>query len=136
MSEYDCIIRGGRLIDPGNNIDDELDLGISGGQIAAVDKGLDLSVANRVYDATGKLVVPGLIDLHAHCYLSVTPGGVDIDHYGLGRGVTTIIDAGSAGSDTFDDFRANAIERFKTRVIAFLNISRVGLSVFRKIFLK
>ena len=131
MSEYDCIIRGGRLIDPGNNIDDELDLGISGGQIAAVDKGLDLSVANQVYDATGKLVVPGLIDLHAHCYLSVTPGGVDIDHYGLGRGVTTIIDAGSAGSDTFDDFRANAIERFKTRVIAFLNISRVGLSVFR-----
>ena len=75
--------------------------------------------------------MPGLIDLHAHCYQRVTPAGVDIDHYGLGRGMTTIVDAGSAGSDTFDDFRANAVERFNTRVIAFLNISRVGLSVRR-----
>jgi dihydroorotase len=56
---------------------------------------------------------------------------VDIDHYGLGRGVTTAVDAGSAGSDTFHGFRANAVEGSSTRVLAFLNISRVGLSVRR-----
>ena len=131
MSQYDWIIKGGRVIDPANDIDDELDLALSAGAIARIDRGLDGAAADRVYDAAGKLVVPGLIDLHAHCYAGATPAGVDIDHYGLGRGVTTAVDAGSAGSDTFHGFRANAVEGSSTRVLAFLNISRVGLSVRR-----
>ena len=129
MSQYDWIVKGGHVIDPANDVDDDLDIGISTGKIAKVDNGLEVAVADRVYDATGKLVVPGFIDLHAHYFQRVTSAVVDIDHYGLGRGVTTSVDAGSAGCDTFDDFRANAAERFNTRVLAFLNISRVGLSV-------
>ena len=131
MNRYDWIVAGGRGIDPANDIDDTLDLGISAGKIATVGKGLDVTAADQVYDAAGKLVVPGFIDVHAHCYQGVTPAGVDIDHYGLGRGATTCVDAGSSGCDTFDDFRANAVERFDSRVVAFLNISRVGLSVTR-----
>ncbi len=129
MSNYDWIIKGGRVIDPANGVDDHLDLGISAGKIAAVGRDLDAAAADRVHDAGGDLVVPGLVDLHAHYYQEITPAGVDIDHYGLGRGVTTSIDAGSPGCDTLDDFRALAVERFKTRILAFLNISRVGLSV-------
>ena len=129
MSHYDLIIQGGRVIDPANGVDDHLDLGITDGKIAQVGRGLDASSAGQVHDAGGKLVVPGLVDLHAHCYLGRTPAGVNIDHYGLGRGTTTSVDAGSAGCDTLDDFRARAVERFQSRVLAFLNISRVGLSI-------
>ncbi len=129
MNQYDWIIAGGRVIDPANDIDDELDVGISAGEIAAVGMGLDGAAADQVYDASGKIVVPGFIDIHAHCYQGGTPSGVDIDHYGLGRGATTCVDAGSSGCDTFDDFRVNAVERYDSRVVAFLNISRVGLSV-------
>jgi len=58
----------------------------------------------------------------------VTPLGIDIDRYCLGRGTTTAVDAGSAGRDTFPGFRAFAAERFRTRLLAFLHISRTGLS--------
>ena len=131
MSQYDWIIQSGRVIDPANGIDDELDVAIADGEIARVDRGLDVAAADRVYDAADKLVVPGFIDLHAHCHDRGTPSGVDIDHYGLGRGVTTAVDAGSSGCDTFDGFRTQAVERFRSRVLAFLNISRVGLSTTR-----
>ena len=129
MSQYDWIIQGGRVIDPANGVDDELDLAISDGKIAGVDRGLDAATADRVYDAAGELVVPGFVDLHSHCHDKRTPWGVDTDHYGLGRGVTTAVDAGSSGSDTFDEFRTLAVDRYRSRVLAFLNISRVGMSI-------
>ena len=93
MSQYDWIIQGGRVIDPANGIDAELDLTISDGEIARVVRGLDPAAADRVYAAAGELVVPGLIDLHAHCHDRATAVGVDIDHYGLGRGVTTAVES-------------------------------------------
>ena len=129
MNQCDWIIRGGRVIDPANGVDDELDLAISDGVIARVGRSLDVAAADRVYDAGGQLIVPGFIDLHAHCYDKGTPWADDIDHYNLGRGVTTTVDAGSSGCDTFDGFRTLAVERFRSRVLAFLNISRVGMSV-------
>ena len=131
MSEilYDWLVRGGRVIDPANGIDSVLDVAISGGKIAAVAGNLDLGSAHNVYDASGKLVTPGLVDLHTHTYDLVTPLGIDVDHYCLGRGVTTAVDTGSAGCDTFPGFRAFSVERFRTRVLGFLNISRAGLAV-------
>ena len=90
MSQYDWIVKGGHVIDPANDVDDDLDIGISTGKIAKVDNGLEVAVADRVYDATGKLVVPGFIDLHAHYFQGETSAAVDIDHYGLGRGVTCL----------------------------------------------
>ena len=126
---YDSLVRGGRVIDPANDIDGVLDVAISGGKIVAVAANLDVELAHDVYDAGGKLVTPGLVDLHTHTYDLVTPLGIDVDHYCLGRGVTTAVDAGSAGCDTFRGFRAFSVERFRTRVLAFLNIARAGLAV-------
>jgi len=128
MNSYDFLITGGRVIDPANRRDDNLDVAIKGGCIAAVAAGLNPQDAAEVYDAAGQLVVPGLVDLHMHGYERVTPIGIDVDHYCLGRGVTTAVDAGSAGFATFPGFRAFAVERVRTRLLAFLHISRVGLA--------
>ena len=99
--KFDWIIKGGHVIDPANRIDGIRDVGVREGKIAAVAEKLDSSVAQNVFDATNRIVTPGLIDLHVHCYLYSTPLGVDPDHYCLGRGVTTAVDAGGAGCDTF-----------------------------------
>ena len=127
--DFDWLIRCGRVIDPANGLDGCFDVAISEGRIAAVDANLDSGSARNTYDAGGKLVTPGLVDLHTHTYDLVTPLGIDADHYCLGRGVTTAVDTGSAGCDTFPGFRAFSVERFRTRVLAFLNISRAGLAV-------
>ena len=129
MKQYDWLIRGGRVIDPARGHPAVMDVATKGDRIATVEIGLDPDSARNVFDATGMLVTPGLIDLHTHTYDLVTPLGIDADHYCLGRGVTTAVDTGSAGSDTFPGFRAFSADRFRTRVLAFLNISRAGLAV-------
>ncbi len=126
--KFDWVIKGGRVMDPANGLDGSYDVAVRAGRIAGVEVGLDPRQADNVYDAGGRRVVPGLIDLHVHGYHLATPLGVHADHYCLGRGVTTAVDAGSSGCDTFPGFRAFAAERFRTRVLAFLNISRTGLS--------
>ena len=87
-----------------------------------------LTLADTTYNASGKIVTPGLVDLHIHGYHLVSPLSVPVDHYCLGRGVTTAVDAGSAGCGTFAGFRSFAIDRVKTRLLAFLNISCSGLA--------
>jgi dihydroorotase len=129
MKQFDWLIHGGRVVDPANGIDAGLDVALAGGKIAAVEAGLDPGTAQQTFDARGKIVTPGLVDLHTHTYDLVTPLGIDADHYCLGRGVTTAVDTGSAGSDTFPGFRKFSAERFRTRVLGFLNISRAGLAV-------
>ena len=131
MRVYDWIIQGGRVIDPANDVDGHFDIAIADGKIAVVGENLDVDLAAQVFDASGKLVTPGLVDLHTHTYNRVTPLGIDADHFCLGRGVTTAIDTGSAGYDTFPGFRKFAVEPAKTRLLAFLNISRIGLAVGR-----
>jgi dihydroorotase len=128
MRTYDWLIRGGRVIDPANQVDAVLDVGITAGRISAVETKIEPAQAEHTYDASRKIVIPGLIDLHIHGYHLATPLGIPVDHYCLGRGVTTAIDAGSAGCSTFPGFRAFAIERNKTRLLAFLHISCSGLS--------
>jgi dihydroorotase len=128
MAQYDLVIRGGRVIDPANSLDAVLDIGIRAGRIAAIEPFIDSELADATCDATGKIVTPGLVDLHIHGYDLVSPLSVPVDHYCLGRGVTTAVDAGSAGCSTFAGFRAFAVERVKTRLLAFLNISCSGLA--------
>jgi len=124
----DWLVRGGRVVDPANGLDGVRDVALRDGRIAAVAESIDPAGAREVFDARGLVVTPGLIDLHVHGYEHVTPLGIDIDRYCLGRGTTTAVDAGSAGCDTFPGFRAFAAERFRTRLLAFLHISRTGLS--------
>ena len=125
----DWLIRHGRVIDPTNRIDGVFDVAITNGTIMEVGANLDTGEADNLYDARGMIVTPGLIDLHTHIYHKVTPLGIDADHYCLGRGVTTAVDAGSAGCDTIPGLRAFSAERFQTRILAYLNISRMGIAV-------
>ena len=128
MRKYDLIIRGGHVVDPANGLDAVLDIGIRDGRISTIEGSIDPELAHTTYDASRKIVTPGLVDLHIHGYHLVSPLSVPVDHYCLGRGVTTAVDAGSAGCGTFAGFRAFAIDRVKTRLLAFLNISCSGLA--------
>ena len=126
---HDWILRGGRVMDPANGIDAVADLAIGGGRIAAISNTPAVAEpARREFDARGLIVCPGLVDIHIHGYHLATPLGIDVDHYCLGRGVTTAVDAGSAGACTLPGFRAFAVERFRTRLLGFLHISSIGLA--------
>jgi dihydroorotase len=125
---HDWIIKGGRVVDPANDVDATMDLAIADGRIASIEDSMDENSARQIFDAGGKIVTPGLIDLHIHGYHLATPTGIDVDHYCLGRGVTTAVDAGSAGCDTFAGLRTYVADRVRTRLLAFLNISRGGMS--------
>lgn len=123
---YDLIIHGGTVVDPGGGMGGRLDVGLRDGHIAAVEPHLSLGDAADALDASDLLVVPGLVDLHVHVYwgvadLSIMPGPSDLQ-----RGVTTMVDAGSAGGNTFPGFRRFIIEPFAGTILAFLNISAMG----------
>ena len=94
---YDVLVKGGRVIDPASQTDGPLDVGIQGGRIAKVTADIDASEAAPCVDARGKLVVPGLIDIHAHIFEHVSSYGLDPDLAGVRSGVTTIVGGGSSG---------------------------------------
>ena len=132
---YDLVIAGGRVIDPAQRLDGPADVAIANGRIARVAAGIPAAEARRVVDARGRIVTPGLIDVHAHVYDRGIPVSIDPDRVGLPTGVTTIVDAGSAGASTFAGFRAHVIERAATRVYALLNIATIGLVVTNELYL-
>ena len=125
---FDVVIRGGTVIDPASGVHREADVAILGGRVVSVGTDIRDAPARHAIDATGCLVVPGLIDLHAHVYASVTPLSVDADPLAARSGTATHVDAGSAGAATFDGFRRFIVERSRSRVMAFLNISLFGLA--------
>jgi len=124
---YDLLIQGGRVIDPAGSRDAMGDVAISKGRIALVADHIPAASAVRVVDATGLLVLPGLIDLHAHVFRDFTYWGVDPDLIAHNSGVTTWVDAGSAGAMTLSGFRQQVVRRTEARVKAFVNISLIGL---------
>jgi dihydroorotase len=123
---YDLVIRNGRLIDPAAGLDGRFDVAFQAGRVAAVAPALD-GPALEDLDARDCIVAPGLIDLHVHIYAGVSHYGIAPDPTCLARGVTTAVDAGSAGAATFDGLRRYIIEVSATRLYALLNISRIGL---------
>jgi dihydroorotase len=126
MTTYDLVLAGGTVIDPASGLHDRRDVGILGGRIAAIEPHLSGSDAADVLDVTGLLVVPGLVDLHVHVYPGVADLSVEADQTCLGRGVTTAVDAGSSGANTFPGFRRWVVEPSRGRVLAYLNISLIG----------
>ena len=126
---YDLLIRGGRLIDAGQGVDERMDIGISGGNIVDVAPGLNASDAAEVIAADGLIVVPGLIDFHAHAMMLNGIGlGTDLDRVCKSTGVTTFIDAGSTGAATFPVFKEFLMDHSETRLRAFLHISTTGIA--------
>lgn len=123
---YDVLLHGGMVVDAGQGLEGPADVAIIGDRIAAVGPELSNN-ARQALDVAGLIVTPGLIDLHAHVYWGVSCLGIEADRYCLARGVTTAVDAGSAGADTFSGLRRWVIEASKTRLLAFLNISSIGI---------
>lgn len=131
---YDLVLKGGHVIDPKNNISKPLDVAIADGKIARLAPDIPAREARKTADVSGLYVTPGLIDIHAHVYAgtgvraiagdrSVYPDG-----FSFRTGVTTMVDAGSAGWRNFADFRQRVIDRAQTRVLAFINIVGHGMS--------
>ena len=126
---FDVAIRGGRVIDPANRLDETADIAFKDGKIAAIGSNA-VGPANETIDARGLIVTPGLIDLHTHIYWGGTSLGVDPDAYMAKTGCTTLVDAGSAGPANFHGFRAHIIEPAKSRVLAYINASFAGIFAF------
>ncbi len=124
---YDLIIQHGRLLDPSQRLDAPRDIAFRAGRVAAIAERLEPSSGSRLLDATGKLVVPGLVDLHVHGFWGVSHYGVEPDTAFLATGVTTALDAGSAGAHTFAGLRRFILETSQVRLRALLNISGLGM---------
>src|SRR5467141_349063 len=124
---YDLILQGGHVICPASGIDGVMDVAIAGGKIALVRKDILPSTARQVVDVRGKLVLPGMIDTHAHIYRYVTGRfGLDADIVGVESGVTAPIDQGGASCMTFPGFRHFVAEKAASRCYAFISAYLVG----------
>ena len=121
----DFLLKGGRLIDPADGKDGILDIHVRDGRIAAMGSNLDHDGAT-VIDVKDRIVTPGLIDVHLHLMKGLGAFGVDPDIFGVGSGVTTVVDAGSAGHTLLNVFRNYVTDNAKTRVLNYINLSTLG----------
>src|SRR5262245_21379448 len=134
QQKYDLLLKGGHVIDARNNLSAVRDVAIADGKVAAVAAAINAAEALKVVDASGLYVTPGLVDIHVHVYAGTGERGsyagdnsLYPDGYTLRAGVTTIVDAGSSGWKSFEDFKDRVIDRSRTRVLAFLNIVSAGM---------
>ena len=133
--DYDILIKNGHVIDAKNNINKILDIAIVDNKIALIEKNISNELANKIVDANGLYVSPGLIDIHSHNfhgtepnnYLSNSFDALPPDGFSFRSGVTTIVDVGGAGWRNFKIFKEQIIDRSKTRVLSFLNIIGSGM---------
>ena len=119
------ILKGGRVIDPATRRDGTFDIRIRDGKLDAI--GVDLAPDSAaVIDVKDHIVTPGLIDVHLHLMKGLGSFGVDPDIFGVGSGVTTVADAGSAGHSLLNVFRNYVTDNAKTRVLNYINLSTLG----------
>jgi dihydroorotase len=126
-THFDTVITGGRVIDPANGIDGIRDVAITGGRIALVAGDVPPHTASQVVDATGLVVTPGLVDLHAHLFWGRDYFGIDADSIAWRSGVTTWVDSGSAGAFSIPAFRRFIVDQAEVSIFAFINISYLGI---------
>ncbi len=127
LKRFDTVVKNGIVIDPSTASQSRADIGVKNGIIEEVTKEISEREASLTVDAKGKMVMPGLVDLHVHVFEGVSHYGINADQYCLKSGATTVLDAGSAGADTFYGFRRYVIDVSETRIFAMLNISSMGM---------
>ena len=125
---YDLLLKGGVVIDPAQDMRGAFDVAVQDGRIARVAASIPPSEARRVIHVPGKTVTAGLIDLHTHVFDGVAANGVHPDLAGVHAGVTTVVDAGSAGCATFSAFPRHILPKCETEVIPLLHICQTGLA--------
>ncbi len=124
---FDMLLKGGRVIDPATGRDGPFDVAVADGRIAAVAPDIAAARATEVVDVTGKLVLPGMIDTHAHVYEHVTGKfGLNPDMVGVRSGVTTLVDQGGPSCMTIPGFREFIVKPSASRVVCFISCYLVG----------
>jgi dihydroorotase len=128
--KFDLVIRGGEVLDPSQSLRAKRDIGIRWGVVEAVEESIPAARALKSIDATGKLVIPGLIDLHCHVYPYGSAIGIPADELVQFQGTTTVVSAGDAGVNNLAALRRFIVAQTRTRLYAFLHIANNGLSAF------
>ena len=127
MAAYDLVLKGGRVVDPGQSLDAKMDVAFLAGKVAAIAKTIAVPAGVEARDVSGLIVTPGLIDMHTHVYWGGTSLGIDAEEFCRKSAVTTAIDTGSAGPGNFAGFRKHVIEPSAVRILAYLHISHAGI---------
>jgi dihydroorotase len=130
--DFDLILRRGRLLDPGRGLDGVADVAFADGKVAAVGEAAATGRGRVERDVAGCIVMPGMIDFHAHVYWGGTSLSIDADALARRCGTTTWLDVGSAGPGNFPGFRKHVIEASQTRILAYLHVSHAGIFGFSR----
>ncbi|MCA1388885.1 amidohydrolase/deacetylase family metallohydrolase [Bradyrhizobium sp. BRP19] len=128
--KYDLVIRGGEVLDPSQSLRARRDIGIRWGTIEAIQEAIPAERALKSIDAAGKLVMPGLIDLHCHVYPYGSAIGIPADELVQFQGTTTVVSAGDAGVNNLAALRRFIVAQTRARMYAFVHIANNGLSAF------
>ena len=128
--KYDLVVSGGEVIDPSQNLRGKKDIGIHYGRIVAIEDKIPGDQATRSYDATGKLVLPGLVDYHAHVCPDVTAISIPADELIPYSAVSTYVSAGDCGANNISAFKHYIIPKSRSRIFGYVHISMIGLAGF------
>jgi dihydroorotase len=128
--KFDIIIKGGEVLDPSQNLRTKLDIGIKNALIMALAPDFPPDRSAQTIDARGKLVTPGLVDLHAHVFPQGSAIGLPVDEIVPYTGATTYVSAGDAGANNFSAFKHYVIAQARSRIFGFVHISSIGLAGF------
>ena len=128
--KYDLVIKGGNLLDPSQSLKGRSDIGIRWGVIEAIETDIPAARAAKTIDASGKLVTPGLVDLHCHVYPYGSAIGIPADELVQFQGTTTVVSAGDAGVNNLAALRRYIVAQSRARIYAFVHIANNGLSAF------
>ena len=133
--QIDLLLKNGHVFDPKNGIDAVMDVAVAGGKIVKVAAGISPDGARQVIDVSGLYVCPGLIDIHTHVFVGsnadVFADGIyslSPDDFSCRAGITTVVDAGTSGWRNFPKFKAQVIDKSRTRILAHLNIAGAGMT--------
>ena len=128
--KFDLLIKGGDVLDPSQRLRGIRDIGIRNGVIEAVQADIPAERALKVLNASGRIVTPGLVDLHAHVFPYGSAIGIPADELVPFQGTTTAVSAGDAGANNFPAFRRFIVGSTRTRLYGFVHIANIGLAGF------
>src|SRR3954447_8619184 len=128
--KFDLLVKGGEMLDPSQSLRGKRDIGIRYGMVEALEADIPADRALRVLDASGKLVTPGLVDLHTHVYPYGSAIGIPADELVAHQCTTPCVSAGDAGANNFAGFRRHIVGQTRTRLYAFVHIANMGLTPF------